>query len=290
MRLCTFDRGDGAPRPGLVRGEGERARVLDLASALALDPLPRCLRGLLEAFAPDALAREAAALAWDAAIPLADSRLLAPVPRPPKITAVGLNYRDHAAEQGKPPPERPMLFAKARTSVSGPLDAIRFARAQEKVDFEVELCLVVGKPGFRVPRERAREHLLGYTVAIDVSDRAAQQADKQFYRAKSYPSFCPVGPFVVTPDELDARALALETRLNGAVMQSGSTADLVFGVEELVEYVSAVAPLEVGDLLLTGTPAGVGVFRDPPVFLRPGDRLRCAIAGIGALDLAIEAD
>ena len=229
---------------------------------------------------------------WRPGAPIAGGldtfKVLAPVV-PSKIVAVGLNYRDHAAEQGKPAPDRPMLFAKARTSVAGPAEALRILPSQGKVDWEVELCLVVGRPGFRVPRGRAREHLLGYTVAIDVSDREAQQADKQFYRAKSYPGFCPLGPAVVTPDEVDAGALALETRVNGALVQAGNTRDMVFPPDRIVEYVSHVAPLEAGDLILTGTPAGVGVFRDPPVFLKPGDRLRCEIAGIGAIDIAVEA-
>lgn len=283
MRLLTFDPGDGRPRPGLARAGG----VIDIAAALGLDLRCGCLRGLLEAVPWDDLAPRLAR-ADARALPLESVKVLAPVLRPPKITAVGLNYREHAAEQETKLPERPMLFAKARNSVAGPGDAIRILPSQDKVDWEVELCLVVAKPGFRVPRERAREHLLGFTVAIDVSDRAAQQADKQFYRAKSYPTFCPIGPAVVTPDELDPAALALATRVNGALMQSGSTADLIFGVDELVEYISHAAPLEAGDLILTGTPAGVGLARDPPVFLRPGDRLRCEIAGIGALEHSIE--
>lgn len=297
MRLVTFNARGGGPRPGLLLGDGPAARVIDLARALGLEPRWGCLRGLLEAVPLDALRPQLASLARELSAPGAPNlgpqpldavTLLAPVRRPPKVTAVGLNYRDHAAEQNAKLPEAPMLFAKARTCVAGPADSIRIAPSQTQVDFEVELCLVVGKPGFRIPRERAREHLLGYTVAIDVSDRAAQRADRQFYRAKSFPTFCPIGPLVVTADALDPGALALTTRLNGALMQSGSTRDLIFGVDELVAYISAVAPLEAGDLILTGTPAGVGVFRNPPVFLRPGDRLRCEIEGIGALDLLVE--
>jgi 2-keto-4-pentenoate hydratase/2-oxohepta-3-ene-1,7-dioic acid hydratase in catechol pathway len=285
MRLATFDPGDGRPRPGLIAG----AHVVDLAAALGLQPSCGCLRGLVEEIGLEGLPARLASVAAAAghARPLASVRLLAPVLRPPKVTAVGLNYRDHAAETGQLLPERPLLFAKARTAVSGPTEPIRIAPGQEKVDFEVELCLVVGRAGFRVPRERAIDHLLGYTVAIDVSDRAAQQADRQFYRAKSYPSFCPTGPVVVTPDELEAAALTLTTHLDGALMQNGNTRNLIFPVADLVAYISAVAPLEAGDLILTGTPAGVGAARTPPVFLRPGNRLRCAIEGIGAIDVAI---
>jgi 2-keto-4-pentenoate hydratase/2-oxohepta-3-ene-1,7-dioic acid hydratase in catechol pathway len=238
--------------------------------------------------------------------PLADVRLLAPVPRPPKVTCVGLNYRDHAMEhvrkdvrvedgrgrqapdEGAKLPEAPLLFGKARTAVTGPRGPIRIESLAERVDYEVELCLVVGRAGFRVPRARAREHLLGYTVACDVSDRAAQYGDKQWYRGKSFPTFCPTGPVLVTADALDPGALRLTTHLNGARLQDGTTADLIFSVDDIIAYVSAATPLEAGDLILTGTPAGVGVFRKPPIFLKAGDRLECAIEGIGALELPIE--
>jgi 2-keto-4-pentenoate hydratase/2-oxohepta-3-ene-1,7-dioic acid hydratase in catechol pathway len=296
MRLCTFEGADGRPRPGLVAGEGAAARVVDLGAALGLDFRCRCLRGLLDAVPLAELRGRLVRLAADleapgapdlGSVPLEAARLLAPVLRPPKITAVGLNYKDHAAEQGAKLPDAPMLFAKARTSVSGPRDAVRLRPEQTAVDYEVELCAVVGAPGFGIPRERALDHLLGFTVAIDVSDRAAQRADKQFYRAKSFPTFCPTGPLVVTPDAFDHTSATLTTELNGAVMQRGSTRELVFDVPHLVSYVSCVAPLEPGDLILTGTPAGVGFARNPPVFLKAGDRLRCAIEGIGAIDVTI---
>lgn len=293
MRLLTYDPGDGASRAGLLAGDGPAARVLDLG-AVAGRPIPD-LRALLDLHPELTMAKlferlhALEPLALREGAPLAEARPLAPVPRPPKVTCVGLNYRDHAAEQGVPPPEAPLLFAKARTAVTGPRGPVRIECGQDRVDWEVELCLVIGRAGWRVPRERAKEHLLGYTVACDVSDRAAQFGDKQWYRGKSFPTFCPSGPFVVTADALDpAAGLRLATRVNGGVMQDGTTRGLIFGVEDLIARVSRAAPLEAGDLILTGTPAGVGVFRKPPVFLRPGDRLECEIEGIGALDLAIE--
>jgi 2,4-diketo-3-deoxy-L-fuconate hydrolase len=293
MRLCTFHPAGHEPRAGLLAGEGPDARVLDLGAVagrtipdvaalvemhpeLDLATLYRRLGGVTDLVRKDG-------------VPLADVHLLAPVPRPPKVTCVGLNYKDHAAEQKVGLPEAPLLFAKARTAVTGPRGPIRVAAGQDRVDWEVELCIVIGRAGFQVPRERAREHILGYTVACDVSDRAAQYGDKQWFRGKSWPTFCPVGPVVTTADSIDPGRLRLTTKLNGAVMQDGTTADLIFGVDFLIEYISRVVPLEPGDLILTGTPAGVGVARTPPVFLKAGDRLECAIEGIGALDLAVEA-
>lgn len=301
MRLCTFDPGDGVPRAGLVvsgpspeAGEigGPAQLVLDIG-AVAGRPM-RDVAALVESHPGLALEtifqrlKALEQLALKDGTPLSDVRLLAPVLRPPKVTCLGLNYRDHAAEQKAPIPEAPLLFAKARTAVTGPRGPVLVEPGQEKVDYEVELCLVVGRAGSKIPRDRAREHLLGYTVACDVSDRAAQFGDKQWYRGKSFPTFCPVGPVVVTTDALDPAGLRLTTRVNDRLLQDGTTADLIFGVDEIVAYVSRAIPLEAGDLILTGTPAGVGVFRDPPVFLRPGDRLECAIHGIGALNLTIE--
>jgi 2-keto-4-pentenoate hydratase/2-oxohepta-3-ene-1,7-dioic acid hydratase in catechol pathway len=289
MRLLTYDPGDGEPRAGLLSGD----RVLELGAVAGRKFAD--LGAFLEAHEHVPLATllsrlvplEAKAKAEGA--PIAEVSLLAPVLKPPKITCVGLNYRDHAAEQKVTElPKAPLLFAKARTAVAGPRGAIPLEADQLMVDWEVELCLVVGRAGFRVPRERAREHLLGYTAACDVSDRAAQYGDKQWYRGKSFPGFCPVGPVVATEGSIDPARLRLTTTLNGATMQDGTTADLIFPIEEIVAYVSRHAPLEVGDLILTGTPAGVGVARTPQVFLRPGDRLECAIHGIGALHLGVE--
>lgn len=287
MRLCSFTSGGEAPKLGLVAAD----RVLDVGKA-AGRPL-RDVGQLVEEHQHLALATllsrlvSLEAMAKSEGAPLGDVELLAPVLRPPKITCLGLNYKGHAAEQKVPLPVAPLLFAKSRTAIAGPRGPLALERGQEKVDYEVELCLVVGKAGARIPRERAREHLLGFTAACDVSDRAAQYGDKQFYRGKSYPGFCPVGPVVLTADAADAAALRLTTTLNGKVMQDGNTSDLIFGIDEIVAYISAVTPLEPGDLILTGTPAGVGMARDPQVFLRPGDRLECAVHGIGALNLDV---
>lgn len=207
----------------------------------------------------------------------------APVPRPPKIIAVGLNYRDHAAEQNKPAPEKPMLFSKASNTVIGPDQVVRIPPTAGQIDFECELGVVVGKGGLDITEGRWQEHVFGFTIVNDVTSREAQTGDKQFYRGKSFDTFCPTGPVVVTPDELDWRKLRLGMKLNGAAMQNGSTADMCFGPPALVAYISAVHALEAGDLIATGTPAGVLMYRPEKRFLQPGDVTEAWIDGIGVL-------
>lgn len=210
-------------------------------------------------------------------------RFAAPIRRPPKIVAVGLNYRDHAAEQNKPAPEKPMLFSKASNIVIGPEDTVRMPSAAGQIDFECELGIVIGKGGFEIPESRWQEHVFGFTIVNDVTSREAQTGDKQFYRGKSFDTFCPTGPVVVTPDELDWTKLKLGLRLNGKTMQDGRCADMCFGPPALVAYISAVHPLEPGDLIATGTPAGVLMFRPEKRFLQPGDVTEAWIDGIGVL-------
>ena len=215
--------------------------------------------------------------------PLASVKLLAPIPRPPKFVAVGLNYRDHALEQNKQPPDFPMFFAKARNCVVGPDDRIELPRGREEIDVEVELGVVFGLPGGSISPERALDHVLGFTIVNDVSDRKAQRDDKQFYRAKSFRTFGPMGPVVVTPDEFDHRDAKIRLWRSGNLQQESSTRELIFSVEKLIELLSAAQDIEPGDVLATGTPSGVGVFRTPPVFLQDGDRIDCEIEGLGKL-------
>jgi 2-keto-4-pentenoate hydratase/2-oxohepta-3-ene-1,7-dioic acid hydratase in catechol pathway len=215
---------------------------------------------------------------------LDEVRLRAPILRPPLVVAIGLNYREHAAEQAKSAPDAPMLFCKAPAAVIGPGEPIRLPpQASRHVDTEVELAVVIGRGGEAIPRDRALDHVFGFTIANDVSARDAQKKDKQFFRAKSFKTFCPLGPVVVPQDEIAFDDLALASRWNGEPMQRGRTSDLVFDVPFLVEYVSSIFPLEPGLVIATGTPSGVGVFRDPPVFLKPGDVVECEIEGIGIL-------
>ncbi len=218
-------------------------------------------------------------------LPRAELRILAPIPRPGKVLAVGLNYRDHCEEQGKTPPERPMFFAKLSTAVIGPGQAIRIDdRVTRCVDHEVELGVVIGQGGRSIPVEWALEHVAGYTIVNDVSARDLQKADKQWTRAKGLDTFCPLGPLLVTRDEIDdPHRLDLQCRVNGELRQQSNTRNLVHGVPQLVAAASAALTLEPGDVIATGTPGGVGVYRNPPVYLKPGDTVCCEIEGLGQL-------
>lgn len=216
-------------------------------------------------------------------------RFLAPV-QPPNVFAIGLNYRKHAQETNMALPNEPVIFLKATTSVIGPQEAIRVPReAPEEVDYEAELALVIGKPTRHVPMDQAGEYILGYTCANDVTARDCQgRRDRQWARAKSFDTFCPLGPVIVT--DLNPSNLAITSRLNGNVMQSGQTDDLIFNVPCLVSFLSRCFTLLPGTVVLTGTPAGVGVARTPPVFLRPGDVIEIEVEGIGVLRNPIMAE
>ncbi len=205
--------------------------------------------------------------------PMADVRLLAPI-LPSKVVALGRNYRDHAAEMGNPVPTTPMIFIKPSTSVIGPGAPIKLPASSQRVDFEGELAVVIGRPCRDVRAEDAASVIRGYTVANDVTARDQQKADGQFTRGKGYDTFCPLGPWIET--ELDPSDLRVTTELDGEVKQDGTTADMVFSVGEIVEFVSAIMTLLPGDVLLTGTPAGVG----PMV---AGQTVSVTVEGIGTL-------
>ncbi len=216
---------------------------------------------------------------------LRQARLLTPVILPSKIIAVGLNYRDHAAEQNKPLPPRPLLFAKAPSCLQAPGLPIELPEDLTRVDAEAELAVVIGKPGRSITRQQAPDHIAGFTCMNDVSDREAQYTDKQFFRGKSIDTGGPCGPWLVTPDELPPLAAGLDIacRWNDRLMQSSNTEQLIFPVDELIAYISRNMTLLPGDIITTGTPGGVGVFRQPPVFLQPGDTVTVSIEGIGTL-------
>jgi 5-carboxymethyl-2-hydroxymuconate isomerase len=219
------------------------------------------------------------------------ARPLAPL-RPGKIVAIGRNYREHAAEEGVEPPAAPLIFAKLPSSVVGPGDEIRWdPRLTSQVDYEAELAVVIGATARRVAVEDALDHVFGYTCLNDVSARDLQFGDGQWIRGKSLDTFCPIGPVIVTADEIpDPQALAIRTTVNDVVLQDASTAQMYFGVAELVSYCSAAFTLEPGDLIATGTPSGVGVFRKPPRFLDDGDRVVVEIERIGRLENACRFD
>ncbi len=207
-----------------------------------------------------------------------------PIERPQKIICVGLNYRDHAEEQGGDLPERPLLFAKWPNTLIGPGDPIVLPSISTKVDYEAELGVVIGSRARGVSVENALEAVAGYICVNDVSGRDLQFSDGQWVRGKSLDTFCPVGPALVPVSEIpDPQALGIRAILNGEVMQDSTTANMVFGVAEIVAFITQAITLEPGDLIATGTPAGVGVFRDPQVLLKPGDEITIEIDGIGAL-------
>jgi 2-keto-4-pentenoate hydratase/2-oxohepta-3-ene-1,7-dioic acid hydratase in catechol pathway len=226
----------------------------------------------------------ATAVAGASATPLVGGRLTAPV-RPGKIVAIGLNYLDHIREASVEPPSQPLVFAKFPSSMVGPEDEIVVdATITERVDWEVELAAVIGRRLRNVSVEDALDGVFGYTVANDVSARDVQFGDGQWVRGKSLDTFCPVGPAIVTADEIaDPQALKLTTRVNGETVQDSSTAEMLFGVAELIAFCSRNFTLEPGDLLLTGTPWGCGEFMDPVRSLHPGDVVETEVEGIGTL-------
>jgi 2-keto-4-pentenoate hydratase/2-oxohepta-3-ene-1,7-dioic acid hydratase in catechol pathway len=217
---------------------------------------------------------------------LADAELLAPLPRPGKIVAIGRNYREHAAEEGVEPPPAPLIFAKWPTSVVGPGAEVRWDPGlSAKVDYEAELAVVIGRTARRVPVERAIDHVLGYTCLNDVSARDIQFGDGQWVRGKSLDTFCPMGPALVTADEIgDPQDLAIACMVGDERVQEARTSAMYFGVAEIISYCSMSFTLEPGDVIATGTPAGVGVFRDPPRFLGDGDLVAVEIERIGRLE------
>jgi len=206
-----------------------------------------------------------------------------PIDRPGKIVCVGLNYRDHAEEQGVELPAEPLLFAKWPTSLIGPGEAIVIPPIVTKADYEAELGVVIGVRAKNVSKESAFEAVRGYLCANDVSARDLQFSDGQWTRGKSPDTFCPVGPMVARDEISDPHDLRIRAIVSGEVLQDSTTANLIFGIDDVIAYASQTTTLEPGDLILTGTPAGVGVFRDPQRLLRPGDDVTIEIEGIGSL-------
>jgi acylpyruvate hydrolase len=304
MRLVTYSWGSRAALGALTNGRvvdlhrAHRAGLIHLGDSdeLAVADLrvPRDLAGLLGggeksmAAARRALrfVEEQRAMRNGASLchPIADVEILAPVQRPGKITCVGLNYRSHLAEIGEPIPEYPILFLKPASSIIGHGQGIVLPRVSRQVDYEGELAVVIGRPGKYIPREKALAHVAGYTCANDVSAHDIEFRTSQWTSGKMLDTFCSLGPVLLTRDEMpNTGALRLKTLLNGRTVQDTTTADMVFPVDFLVSYVSSLATLEPGDVILTGTPAGIGCNRNPPVFLKAGDVVSVEIDGIGTL-------
>jgi 2-keto-4-pentenoate hydratase/2-oxohepta-3-ene-1,7-dioic acid hydratase in catechol pathway len=224
--------------------------------------------------------------------PISEMTLLAPIPRPTKIIAIGLNYRDHAEETGQKLPDAPILFSKPPTATIGHGANIIIPNDASQIDYEVELGVVIGKGGRNIPVDMALEYVGGYTVFNDVSARDYQFRDGQWFRGKSFDTFAPMGPCLTLPDQIqDPQDLKMQLRLNGKTRQNSSTTNMVFSVAELIADISQVMTLEPGDVIATGTPSGVGFKVKPkPVFLQPGDVVEAEIDGIGVLRNPVEKD
>lgn len=269
LRLARYGPA-GAERPALIDAQG---RLRDLSAHI-------------DDITPDVLGRLDGLAGIDSeSLPVVAGRprLGVPVREVRKIVAVGYNYRDHAQEMTRAPPAEPLLFTKAVTALSGPYDDVVAPRGYTKLDYEAELVVVIGRRARYVERGAALDHVAGFAVGHDVSERAFQrERGGQYVKGKSADTFAPVGPWLVTPDAIgDVQALAIGSRVNGEVRQHASTGDMIFDVAHIVSYVSRFMTLEPGDLVFTGTPSGVGAGMDPPRWLHPGDVVELTIEGLG---------
>jgi 2-keto-4-pentenoate hydratase/2-oxohepta-3-ene-1,7-dioic acid hydratase in catechol pathway len=284
MRLATFTH-RGSTRLGVVDGDG----VVDLAAAAPA--LPRDMIAFLAAGPPALDAARAASARVGTRLPLAEVRLEAPVPRPGKFLAIGLNYADHVAESGMEKPLVPVFFNKQSTCVVGPSAPVHLPRASALLDYEGELGFVIGRRCRHVPRERAAEVIAGYVVVDDVSVRDWQLRTPTMTMGKSFDTHGPMGPWLVTPDEVgDPHALGLRTWVNGELRQESNTRQLIFDCFAQVEHLSTAFTLEPGDVVTTGTPAGVGGAMKPPRFLVAGDVVRIEIERVGRIENRVIAE
>jgi 2-keto-4-pentenoate hydratase/2-oxohepta-3-ene-1,7-dioic acid hydratase in catechol pathway len=277
MKFVTFQ-GDSAP-PGAGVWLGDR--VVALAAAGFSDMLSVLASGP-EGFAEiENFVKNPPA---GSTHPLSSVRLLAPVPRPPKLICVGLNYRDHAAEAKQEIPTVPTIFAKFSNTVIGPGEPIVLPKISRKPDYEAEFAFLIGRGGRHIAAADWRQHVFGYTAFNDVSARDVQSASSQWMLGKSFDTFAPMGPYLVTADEIaDPHALDLSLSIGGEVLQHSNTRELIFKIPDLVAYLSSVVTLEPGDVVATGTPSGVGFARRPPRYLKPGDEVVIRIEGVGEL-------
>ncbi len=276
MRFVNIEQ-RGYGEPGVISGE----EIIGIKSA-GFDSLLSVIAGGADAL--DRVSRWIYNPPGGERFEAATTRLLAPIPRPPKIVCIGLNYLDHAKESNLPVPETPTVFCKFPTSVIGPGQPIVLPKLSTKPDYEAEFAIVIGKGGRYIPEERWLEHVFGYTIVNDVSARDFQMATSQWMIGKTFDTFCPMGPAIVTADEIaDPHNLAISLSIGGETLQDSNTSNLIFNLPRIIAHLSSVFTLEAGDIIATGTPAGVGFARKPPRWLRAGDEVRIKVEGIGEL-------
>ena len=275
MKLVSFSAQHRITRPGALLADGS---VADLSSAGFPDALSVITSGHIRCDNCPVL-------------PAEQIRLHAPLSNPPRVIAIGLNYRDHAKESGMAIPTTPVVFFKQTTAIIGPGEAIILPKNSTEPDYEAEFAFVIGKGGYRIPASAWRDHVYGYTIVNDVSARDVQFASSQWSMSKSFPTFCPLGPAIVTADEIaDPHALGISLSIDGEVLQNSNTRELVFKIPELVEYLSSITPLLPGDIVSTGTPPGVGLGRTPKRWLKAGETVTVTVEGLGSLTNPVVAE
>lgn len=278
MKVARFEY-QGGPRLGIMIGE----QIADVTEQTKPGDLMRV--------ACEGSAEIEALVAGAERIAAGDVRLICPVLRPGKILGIGLNYRDHAAETGREPPSVQMWFNKQSSSINGPFDDVLLPAVSDALDYEAELVVVIGKTGRHVPRDRAHEIIAGYMCGCDYSVRDWQRATPTMIMGKGFDTHAAVGPWLTTKDEIpDVSALRLRCLVNGDTRQDGSAGDMIFDIASQIEHLTKAFALEPGDLLFTGTPAGVGVARTPPAFVKAGDTVRVEIDQLGAIEARIVAE
>ena len=276
MKFVTFTAAaHPVPTPGVLVSEIEVADLSGLGYANLLALIEDGAKGLAGA---------RTALATGTRLPLAEVTLLAPIVRPPRIFAIGLNYQNHAAESKMAVQKVPTVFMKLASSVVGTGASIVLPKISTQPDYEAEMAFVISKPGYQIPANAAMEYVFGYTIVNDVSARDIQLATSQWTLGKSFPSFTPLGPAITTADEIaDPHALDIKLTIDGETLQNSNTRDLIFKIPELIAYLSSLTPLEAGDIVSTGTPEGVGLGRTPQRWLKPDEDVVITIAGLGEL-------
>jgi len=277
MRLVSFG-AVGQEKLGALEDGGQR--IVDLHAA---DPgIPPTMLEFLRGDFWAKARRVLADIHAQAVVPAQGVRLGAPVPRPGQIICLGLNYKDHADEQGAKYPTEPLLFAKSPLAAAGPCDDVVYPDGVEQLDYEVELAVIIGRAARKVPAAQARQYIAGYCVLNDVSARCCQFGDKQWFRGKSFDTFAPFGPALVTPDEVpDPHALKVTCKVNGELRQNSNTNQLIHRIEDIIAYITRGITLLPGDVISTGTPSGVGVFLKPPKLLKRGDVVETEVEGLG---------